>query len=160
MPFAGGVTPHSLERTAGRGGHDDRCYLLRGRESFSLCFLERDCSCICGLSSLRGKPASGTAVRPPAHATLDNAADFAWQHDDVFGRIATRYDLLCDVFSIGIHRLWKRRVGQRIAREYWVTLLDGATGTGDIITRLVAHKAVQVRTFVASDISAKMLAIA
>jgi hypothetical protein len=41
----------------------------------------------------------GTAVRPPAHATLDNAADFAWQHDDIFGRIATRYDLLCDVLA-------------------------------------------------------------
>ena len=49
-------------------------------------------------------------MRPLAHAILDNAADFAWQQDDVFGRIATRYDLLCDVFSLGFHRLWKRRV--------------------------------------------------
>ncbi len=81
-------------------------------------------------------------MRPPAYATLDNAADFAWQHDDVFGRIAARYDLLCDIFSLGIHRLWKRRVAQLIASEHWVTLLDGATGTGDIITRLLAHKAV------------------
>src|SRR5215831_11317032 len=79
---------------------------------------------------------SVTAVRPLAHATLDNAAHFAWQQDDVFGRIATRYDLLCDVFSFGFHRLWKRRVVQLIAREPWATLLDGATGTGDIITRL------------------------
>lgn len=99
-------------------------------------------------------------MRPPAHATLDNAADFAWHHDDVFGRIATRYDLLCDVFSLGIHRLWKRRVAQLIASEHWATLLDGATGTGDIITRLLAHNAVLGRTVVASDISRKMLAIA
>jgi ubiquinone/menaquinone biosynthesis C-methylase UbiE len=99
-------------------------------------------------------------VRPPAHATLDNAADFAWQHDDVFGRIATRYDLLCDVFSLGIHRLWKRRVAQLIASEHWTTLLDGATGTGGIITRLLAHQAVLGRTVVASDISRKMLAVA
>jgi demethylmenaquinone methyltransferase/2-methoxy-6-polyprenyl-1,4-benzoquinol methylase len=99
-------------------------------------------------------------VSPPAHAALDNAADFAWQHDDVFGRIATRYELLCDVFSLGIHRLWKRRVAQLIASEHWATLLDGATGTGDIITRLLAHEAVPGRTVVASDISTKMLAIA
>ncbi len=99
-------------------------------------------------------------MRPLAHATLDNAADFAWQHDDVFGRIATRYDLLCDVFSLGIHRLWRRRVAQLIASEHWATLLDGATGTGGIITRLLAHKAVLGRTVVASDISTKMLAIA
>ena len=99
-------------------------------------------------------------MRPLAHATLDNAAHFAWQQDDVFGRIATRYDLLCDVFSLGFHRLWKRRVAQIIAREHWATLLDGATGTGDIITRLLANKAVPGRTVVAYDISAEMLAIA
>lgn len=102
----------------------------------------------------------GSAARPPARATSDNAADFAWQHDDVFSRIATRYDLLCDVFSLGIHRLWKRRVARLIASEHWATLLDGATGTGDIITRLLAHKAVLGKTVVAFDISRKMLAIA
>lgn len=91
---------------------------------------------------------------------MDNAADFAWQHDDVFDRIATRYDLLCDVFSLGIHRLWKRRLAQLIASEHWATLLEGATGTGDIITRLLAQKALLGRTVVASDISTKMLAIA
>jgi ubiquinone/menaquinone biosynthesis C-methylase UbiE len=41
--------------------------------------------------------------------------------DDVFGRIATRYYLLCDLFSSGIHRLWKRRVATLIARESWAT---------------------------------------
>jgi ubiquinone/menaquinone biosynthesis C-methylase UbiE len=67
---------------------------------------------------------------------------------------------LGDVFSLGIHRLWKRRVAQIIAREHWATLLDGATGTGDIITRLLAHKAVLGRTVIAYDISIEMLAIA
>src|SRR5688572_2432792 len=89
-----------------------------------------------------------------------NAAAFAWRHDDVFGRIASRYDLLCDVFSFGIHRLWKRRVAARLASERWSTLLDGATGTGDIILRLLAHEATGDRTVIASDISADMLAIA
>jgi ubiquinone/menaquinone biosynthesis methyltransferase len=93
-------------------------------------------------------------------ATSENAAEFAWRHDDVFGRIAGRYDLLCDVFSFGIHRLWKRRVARRIASEPWTTLLDGATGTGDIILRMLAHETTAGRTVVASDISAKMLAIA
>jgi len=89
-----------------------------------------------------------------------NAAEFAWQHDDVFGRIATRYDLLCDVFSFGIHRLWKRAVARRIASEEWNVLLDGASGTGDIVLRLLAHQETTGRTVIASDISAKMLAIA
>lgn len=89
-----------------------------------------------------------------------NAAEFAWQKDDVFGRIASRYDILCDVFSFGIHRLWKRRVAQRIASEDWATLLDGATGTGDIILRVLRSRPNLGRTIIASDISAKMLAIA
>jgi ubiquinone/menaquinone biosynthesis methyltransferase len=92
--------------------------------------------------------------------TTANAAEFAWQHDDVFGRIASRYDLLCDVFSFGIHRLWKRAVARRIASENWNTLLDGASGTGDIVLRLLAHQQPAGRTVIASDISAKMLAIA
>jgi demethylmenaquinone methyltransferase/2-methoxy-6-polyprenyl-1,4-benzoquinol methylase len=98
-----------------------------------------------------------SASEDPIHA---NAAEFAWQEDDVFDRIATRYDKLCDAFSFGIHRLWKRRVGQRIASESWNTLLDGATGTGDIILRVVENSSTSERTVIASDISAKMLAIA
>jgi len=42
-----------------------------------------------------------------------NAAEFQTQHDDVFGRIADRYDLLCDLFSFGIHRLWKLEAKSR-----------------------------------------------
>jgi demethylmenaquinone methyltransferase/2-methoxy-6-polyprenyl-1,4-benzoquinol methylase len=93
-------------------------------------------------------------------AATENAAAFAWQHDDVFGRIASRYDLLCDVFSFGIHRLWKRAVARQIASEEWNVLLDGATGTGDIVLRLLAHQEMQGRTVIASDISMKMMAIA
>ena len=78
----------------------------------------------------------------------------------MFGRIATRYDLLCDVFSFGIHRFWKRAVARRIANEEWSVLLDGASGTGDIVLRLLAHQETAGRTVIASDISPKMLAIA
>lgn len=89
-----------------------------------------------------------------------NAAEFAWYQDDVFGRIANRYDRLCDLFSLGIHRHWKRRVAQVIARESWTTLLDGATGTGDIILRVLPGVVGQGRNILASDISPKMLAVA
>ncbi|MGL4573319.1 MAG: ubiquinone/menaquinone biosynthesis methyltransferase [Burkholderiaceae bacterium] len=93
-------------------------------------------------------------------STSANAATFAPSADDVFGRIAKRYDLLSDVFSFGIHRLWKRRVAKVIASEQWSTLLDGATGTGDIILRVLAYESVQDRSIIASDISPQMLAIA
>lgn len=89
----------------------------------------------------------------------NNPADFRFEHDDVFGRIAERYDLLCDLFSFGIHRLWKRAVARRIASEQWNCLLDGATGTGDIIHRLQSQD-VGDRTIIAADVSQKMLALA
>ncbi|HVY24018.1 MAG TPA: ubiquinone/menaquinone biosynthesis methyltransferase [Steroidobacteraceae bacterium] len=93
-------------------------------------------------------------------STANNAAEFEWKTDDVFGRIASRYGFLCDIFSFGIHRIWKQRVARRIASEQWNTLLDGATGTGDIILRALRSESVQGRTIIASDISPKMLAIA
>ena len=90
-----------------------------------------------------------------------NAAEFYTEQDDVFGRIASRYDLLCDLFSLGIHRLWKRRVARVIAEESWSRLLDCATGTGDIILRVLKRKKLEEQQqIIASDISPQMLAIA
>jgi ubiquinone/menaquinone biosynthesis methyltransferase len=90
-----------------------------------------------------------------------NAAAYITQDDDVFGRIADRYDLLCDLFSLGIHRLWKRRVAQTIAREPWSQRLDCATGTGDIILRMFNYYVDESdHNIVASDISPQMLNIA
>jgi ubiquinone/menaquinone biosynthesis methyltransferase len=91
----------------------------------------------------------------------ENAAEFYTQQDDVFGRIAGRYDVLCDLFSLGIHRLWKRRVAQLIAKEPWSQLLDCATGTGDIILRVFNYTELKRgQKIIASDISPQMLAIA
>src|SRR3546814_10244218 len=89
-----------------------------------------------------------------------NAAEFAWRRDDVFGRIASRYDLLCDVFSLGIHRLWKRRVARRIADEPWYVLLDGATGTGAIILRLMGRQPTEGRAVMSAAVPPGLLAIA
>jgi ubiquinone/menaquinone biosynthesis methyltransferase len=90
-----------------------------------------------------------------------NAAGFYTRTDDVFGRIADRYDLLCDLFSFGIHRLWKRRVASIIAGESHKQLLDCATGTGDVILRVLRHKEYRSgKGIFASDISPQMLAVA
>jgi demethylmenaquinone methyltransferase / 2-methoxy-6-polyprenyl-1,4-benzoquinol methylase len=101
-------------------------------------------------------PTSSTRITTPSN----NAASFKPSGDDVFGRIASRYDFLCDVFSLGIHRIWKNKVARVIAQENWVTLLDGATGTGDIILRVLSRQLPPERTIIALDISLPMLAIA
>jgi demethylmenaquinone methyltransferase / 2-methoxy-6-polyprenyl-1,4-benzoquinol methylase len=94
-------------------------------------------------------------------AVSTNAAGLQTKQDDVFGRIAGRYDLLCDLFSFGIHRQWKRRVAKLIAREPWLNLLDAATGTGDVVLRVAScQHLVPAQSIIASDISPQMLAIA
>jgi demethylmenaquinone methyltransferase/2-methoxy-6-polyprenyl-1,4-benzoquinol methylase len=88
-----------------------------------------------------------------------NAAAFAPARDDVFSRIAGRYDLLCDLFSFGIHRLWKRRMARVIARHRGDIVLDLASGTGDIPVRLLGRGGAPRELWV-TDISEDMLAIA
>src|SRR6187455_27638 len=96
----------------------------------------------------------------PTSAKSPNAAAFSPSGDDIFGRIASRYDLLCDLFSFGIHRLWKRAVAREISNQPWNVLLDGATGTGHIMLRVLSSELPGQRSIIASDISPQMLSIA
>lgn len=48
----------------------------------------------------------------------------------VFSSVAQKYDLMNDIMSFGIHRLWKSRLIQEL--EPNKSLLDMASGTGDI----------------------------
>jgi len=51
---------------------------------------------------------------------------------DVFESVAPRYDVMNDLMSLGIHRVWKRIFVNAIAASPRETLLDLAGGTGDI----------------------------
>ena len=66
-----------------------------------------------------------------------NAAHFEPAVDDVFERIAWRYDVLCDLFSLGIHRLWKRRVAELLAGYEWRNMIDSAAGTAVFAARWI-----------------------
>jgi demethylmenaquinone methyltransferase/2-methoxy-6-polyprenyl-1,4-benzoquinol methylase len=90
-----------------------------------------------------------------------NAASFDAVHDDVFSRIAARYDFLCDLFSLGIHRRWKSRVARRILAAPWQCMLDVAAGTGHIALRVIQGlDAAEGRTLIVSDICPAMLDVA
>ena len=51
---------------------------------------------------------------------------------DVFRRVARRYDLMNDLMSLGVHRLWKAALLDRLAPRAGERVLDLAGGTGDI----------------------------
>jgi demethylmenaquinone methyltransferase / 2-methoxy-6-polyprenyl-1,4-benzoquinol methylase len=86
-----------------------------------------------------------------------NAAAFDPVTDDVFARIAGRYDRLCDIFSLFAHRLWKRRMAALMAAESGEVALDVASGTGDIPVRLLRCPGGPKRILV-TDICPQMLA--
>ena len=75
----------------------------------------------------------------------------------VFDSVADNYDLMNDVMSAGIHRLWKRYAVNMSGIKAGQTVLDLAGGTGDI-TRLVAPRVGDEGHVVLTDINAAMLA--
>jgi demethylmenaquinone methyltransferase/2-methoxy-6-polyprenyl-1,4-benzoquinol methylase len=55
----------------------------------------------------------------------------------VFDSVADRYDLMNDLMSGGVHRLWKRAMIDRLDPRPGQTVLDVAGGTGDIAFRIL-----------------------
>lgn len=97
---------------------------------------------------------------PLPEAPAANPAAFSPVADDVFARIAGRYDRLCDLFSLGAHRYWKARMAAMIAGSPGELVLDVASGTGDIPLRLLRHLAGAPRRIVVTDLCPQMLDLA
>ena len=75
---------------------------------------------------------------------------------DVFHSVASQYDLMNDLMSVGLHRLWKRfTVGQAGLRE-GMRVLDVAGGTADL-TRLFLKAVGDSGQVVLTDINFSML---
>lgn len=73
----------------------------------------------------------------------------------VFSRVARRYDLMNDLMSGGLHRLWKDMFVDRVKPRPGETILDMAGGTGDIAFRL-ARRGAKVTV---ADINPDMLGV-
>src|ERR1700723_2926639 len=56
----------------------------------------------------------------------------------VFDRVASRYDLMNDLMSLGAHRLWKDAAAGRLNPPPGGTIIDCAGGTGDLARRFAA----------------------
>jgi demethylmenaquinone methyltransferase/2-methoxy-6-polyprenyl-1,4-benzoquinol methylase len=76
---------------------------------------------------------------------------------EVFESVAPRYDLMNDLMSLGIHRIWKRIFVNAIGATPRETLLDLAGGTGDIAFLALERGAGRV---ILSDVNPAMLAVA
>ena len=57
----------------------------------------------------------------------------------VFSSVAKRYDIMNDIMSLGLHRLWKRLLCSEITKSH-SSLLDVAGGTGDIAIKAASKR--------------------
>jgi len=71
----------------------------------------------------------------------------------VFSSVASKYDVMNDAMSGGLHRLWKDKFVRRVKPQPGEAILDMAGGTGDIAFRLAAGGA----EVTVSDINQDML---
>jgi len=91
-----------------------------------------------------GYPAAAMSAPNPADAAPDGGETTHFGYrivpeaekpalvQGVFEDVARRYDLMNDLMSLGVHRLWKRALFERMQPRAAATLLDLGGGTGDI----------------------------
>ncbi len=73
----------------------------------------------------------------------------------VFSRVASKYDVMNDLMSGGVHRLWKDAMMDWLAPRSGQRLLDVAGGTGDVAFRFL--KRAEGTTAVVCDMTEPML---
>lgn len=104
-------------------------------------------------------------VRPMSGTTHSETASFGYREvpaetkaglvQDLFTQVAGRYDLMNDLMSLGIHRLWKAEMVEWLRPRPGWRVVDVAGGTGDI-ARAVLDAGVAGVTVV--DLTPAMLA--
>lgn len=98
----------------------------------------------------------------------DNSTHFGFQTVDekekaskvgeVFHSVASKYDLMNDVMSAGLHRTWKRFTVEVSGVKAGDKVLDIAGGSGDL-SKLFAKKVGETGKVILTDINASMLSV-
>jgi len=77
---------------------------------------------------------------------------------DVFHSVAVKYDVMNDLMSFGIHRIWKRYTIEQSAVRPGQSVLDLAGGTGDLAAKF-SHRVGKSGRVVLADINESMLRV-
>jgi len=109
---------------------------------------------------------SGPEIIEPGQGPDDPTTHFGFKtvrEDDkvdmvrgVFDSVASKYDLMNDAMSLGIHRVWKNRLIQKLRPHAGQKLLDVGGGTGDIAFKYLDGGGDDVTVY---DINDEMLAV-
>ena len=106
------------------------------------------------------RTAAAAAWKPPTVSARSATGEKQALVNDVFHKVAKRYDMMNDLMSAGLHRLWKDAMIAWLnppKRDGW-KVLDVAGGTGDIAFRIVEASDRKAHATVL-DINGSMLAV-
>ncbi|KAK7294061.1 hypothetical protein RJT34_16944 [Clitoria ternatea] len=89
----------------------------------------------------------GVRLFPSCRLLHSHATSFGFKHvneqdkarmvGDVFTSVASKYDVMNDLMSVGLHRLWKDRLVSKLNPFPGMKHLDVAGGTGDVAFRIL-----------------------
>lgn len=99
---------------------------------------------------------SGTDNNPAARVVPDAGSKLSKKEQvaDMFNNIAGKYDFLNHFLSLGIDKGWRKKAIAEIAKVQPKTILDVATGTGDLA---IAASKLNPEKIIGIDIAAQML---
>lgn len=106
------------------------------------------------------KPHQSNSNEPTTHFGFKNVPESqkAEKVAEVFHSVAARYDIMNDVLSVGMHRLWKRFTIELSGVRHGNKVLDIAGGTGDL-SRKFSSLVGPTGEVVLADINASMLKV-
>ena len=87
-----------------------------------------------------------------------NEAEKQQKVGEVFHSVAQKYDVMNDVMSAGMHRLWKRFAVDTSGVKAGDKVLDIAGGSGDL-SKLFSQKVGAIGSVILTDINASMLTV-
>ena len=71
---------------------------------------------------------------------MDNNGHKTKRVNDVFNQVYNKYDLMNDIMSLGVHRIWKNNFVTWLNPQPHTKLIDVASGTGDITRYIYQNK--------------------
>lgn len=77
----------------------------------------------------------------------------------VFDSVASKYDLMNDLMSAGVHRLWKAAMVDWLAPRAGQSFVDVGGGTGDIAARILTRVGADAGPVTVCDINHEMVSV-
>ena len=102
-----------------------------------------------------------SSAEPTTHFGFQTVGEAEKAHlvRGVFDSVASKYDLMNDLMSAGVHRLWKTAMVDGLAPRAGESFIDVAGGTGDIASRILDRVGEGAGPVTVCDINHEMISV-